>query len=48
MYLSIPDKIVESSPLVEVPNKYTSSGELFYQVPVHECTLGVVDGEDNE
>lgn len=48
MYLSIPDKIVMDSPLVEVPNKYTQSGELFYQVPVHECTLGVVDGSDGE
>lgn len=28
-----------ASPIVEVPNKYTKKGELFYQVPITEVTF---------
>lgn len=35
--LVIEGTVVQMSPLVEVPNKYVASGELFYQVPVSEC-----------
>ena len=31
--------IVKECPKVEVPNKYVENGELFYDVPVEQCTL---------
>ena len=35
----LPDYLVSSSPLVEVPNRLVESGELFYQVPTSECII---------
>ena len=39
MAVVIPDAAVSSSPLVEVPNKFNKSGELFMQVPIEKCTI---------
>lgn len=39
MAVVIPDAVVSSSPLVEVPNKYNKSGELFIQCPIEQCSL---------
>lgn len=35
----IPEHEVTSDRLVEVPNKYISEGELFFQIPVDECLI---------
>lgn len=35
----IPESVLSSSPLVEVPNSQVSSGEKFYQVPISECII---------
>lgn len=35
----IPGHLVEASTPVEVPNKYVYRGELFYQIPVAQCSV---------
>jgi hypothetical protein len=35
----IPEHVLSSSPLVEVPNRYTAKGELFFQVPIEQCIV---------
>lgn len=35
----VPDFVLEKSPLVEVPNKYMQSGELFFQVDISQCQV---------
>lgn len=35
----IPDYVLSSSSLVEVPNRYVSEGEMFFQVPIENCIL---------
>jgi hypothetical protein len=37
--LIITDKVLRTSPLVEVPNSMVASGELFITVPVADCTI---------
>jgi hypothetical protein len=35
----LPDFIIDSSFLVEVPNRLVSSGEYFYQIPIDKCII---------
>lgn len=35
----IPEEVIVASPVVEVPNRLVSTGELFYQVPVSQCII---------
>lgn len=37
---------VAASPLVEVPNRYVPSGEMFFQVPLDRCKLIELDKDD--
>lgn len=43
--LVLADKLVEDSPLVEVPNKYVAAGERFFQVPVQQAILVELEAE---
>lgn len=39
MAVIIPDALISSSPLMEVPNSQVASGERFIQVPISECIV---------
>lgn len=41
-YLLIPPTSFSDSRVVEVANKYVAEGEKFYQIPLYECTQGVI------
>lgn len=48
MAIILPDFVVSSSKLEEVPNKYIKAGELFYKVPVDQCILVSLNSPEGE